>query len=263
MAEKGTLDYIRDIGDVLGTIKGIFVTIIYLPQTISGLIISALQAITPNSLQWSMPKTAALVLGIACAALWANKYRTVTGFVGKGVGAIPFFGGFLALAVPIFMWIVLYQANRAVTSSGIIQALIWTLASLAINAPGIAKYIWLVLRGGKDAAKAVAVKGGKVALAGARMAKSINWKDPLSAAVWEGMESLLRECTADGVVDDARFLALAAHQQHLLANELPEKAQAIDKVVKGFIETKGVMVLSSRPITRALAHELNLGALAV
>ncbi len=267
MAEgKGTLEILSDIGSVLGAIKGAVVTIIYLPQTLSKWIGDAVASIMPAFLQWEIGRTAALILGIAAAALWIRHWAKVTGAISKVVGVVPFIGGFLSLIINVIMWLGLYQGCRAFAGTGWIQALALFILSAAINAPGIAKWMLVVLRGGKDVGKAALVKGGKVALAGGQLAmssiKAIKDKDPVALATWEEMKNLLRECTTDDIVDDTRLLALANHQTRLLTDELPDKASMIESVISGFIATNGIMVLKTRPITQALAHEMNLGALA-
>jgi len=167
MAEgKGTLEIISDIGNILGTIKGVIVTVIYLPQTLSKWVGSAVLSVMPAFLQFEIGRTAALIMGIAVAALWARHWARVTGAISKVVGIIPFVGGFLSLIVNIIMWVGLYQGARAFTATGWVQALALLAVSAAVNAPGIAKWMLVILSGGKDIGKSAIIKGGRVAKLG-------------------------------------------------------------------------------------------------
>ena len=132
-----------DMSAVFITIFSIIKAIITFPSTAAHWANANLTEIMPSALQWDMNKTASLLIAIACTALFAKYWHKIVGPVGDMAKVVPFIGGFLGIAVPVYMYYILFSGSKAIVCSGMVQALVFLLACIAICAPGYNK--WFIL----------------------------------------------------------------------------------------------------------------------
>jgi hypothetical protein len=252
---KENLAFIGEIKDFFWTIIGLGKAIIYLPKTISTMIVGVIHSIFPGDPK--IDSRLAMIIALICLYFWYSKWDKVRKIVFDGLAYVPFVGKWIKWGA-YYLHYILWGALWGMAGSGWIAAAILLGITLAVNSMSTLKKIKEILGKTFNKGASLASDAGDVIKKGAKLIPTVNLTDPVNKAFEDQLKGMHRQCIdrATNTLKNEEFIAMAEAFKALVLQKYADREGDLSQILEKFQEKHGIRVVELTPLAKVVLLEL-------